>query len=128
MIGPAAGCVVAVLLSGHAAWALEPEPHERAYELNREGMVAMSEARFEDAIAAFERAARVAGDYAIAGKPFMYTPVFMTGWASEKIGRTREACAAYRDYLRIAVEYPVEPTKADHAKGYVAASCGDDGR
>ncbi len=115
--------IVAALAWATAASAADPIDEDRAYVLNREGMIAMSEARFEDAIAAFQRAAKVAGDYAIAGKPLMYTPVFMTGWASEKIGRTADACRAYREYLRIAVEHPVEPTKVDHAKDYVSTNC-----
>ncbi|MFZ5863241.1 MAG: tetratricopeptide repeat protein [Nitrospirota bacterium] len=115
-------------LAAALAWAATavgagPNDEDRAYALNREGMVAMSEARFEDAIAAFDRAAEVATDYAIIGRPLMYTPVFMSGWGSEKIGRTRQACRAYRDYLRIAVEHPGEPTKVDHAKAFTAANC-----
>ena len=117
--------VVAVLAWAAVASAADPSDEDRAYGLNREGMIAMSEARFEDAIAAFEQAAKLAGDYEVIGKPLMYTPIFMTAWASEKLGRTREACVAYRDYLRIAVEHPVEPTKVDHAKAYVAAKCRD---
>ncbi len=110
------------------AWAAvaagaDPIDEDRAYALNREGMVAMSEARFAEAIEAFDRAADVATDYAVIGRSFMYTPVFMSGWASEKIGRTREACRAYREYRRIAVEHPVEPTKVDHANAFVAANC-----
>ncbi len=104
---------------------MEPETQERAYELNREGMIAMSEARFTDAIAAFERAAALVDDYEILGKPLTYTPVFMAGWASEKIERTPEACKAYRRYLRLAVEHPVEPTKVEHATAYVATNCQD---
>jgi tetratricopeptide (TPR) repeat protein len=107
-----------------AAWA-EPTSSSRdqAYALNREGMIAMSEARFTDAIDAFQRAAELAEDYSIPGKPLMYTPIFMTGWASEKIARTREACDAYRRYLRLAVEHPVEPTKVEHAKAYISTTC-----
>ncbi|MEW6681657.1 MAG: hypothetical protein AB1451_01875 [Nitrospirota bacterium] len=123
------GVVIAAALAWAAvASAADPSDEDRAYALNREGMIAMSEARFEDAIAAFARAAQVADDYAISGKPLMYTPVFMTGWASEKIGRTREACAAYRHYLRLAVEHPVEPTKVDHASAYVSTNCRDANR
>jgi tetratricopeptide (TPR) repeat protein len=114
----------AVLLAWALASRAEDSPvEEQAYEFNRAGMIAMSEARFEEAIEAFERAAKLAADYDISGKPLMYTPVFMTGWGSEKVGRTREACAAYRRYLRIAVEHPVEPTKVDHAKAYVSSNC-----
>ncbi|HET8760511.1 MAG TPA: hypothetical protein VFN94_05560 [Nitrospiria bacterium] len=112
------------------AWATvavgaDPNDHDRAYDLNREGMIAMSEARFTEAIDAFRQAAALATDYSIMGRPLMYTPVFMSAWGAEKIGRTRQACAAYRDYLRIAVEHPVEPTKVDHAKGFIAANCQD---
>ncbi|MFZ5877193.1 MAG: hypothetical protein ACOYXU_12415 [Nitrospirota bacterium] len=120
------GLVVAAFVVWAAvAVAAEARDQDRAYALNREGMVAMSEARFEDAIAAFDHAAELAADYAIMGRPLMYTPVFMSGWGSEKIGRTKHACRAYREYLRIAVEHPVEPTKVDHANAYVAANCGD---
>lgn len=103
--------------------AAEQAVEDRAYELNREGMIAMSEARFEDAIEAFERAAELATDYAIVGRPLMYTPVFMTAWAAEKIDRTSKACAAYRRYVRLAAEHPVEPTKIDHATAYVSTHC-----
>ena len=118
----AVGCLVWSLL-GYARGASQAE--ERAYSLNREGMIAMSEARFDDAIAAFTQAADLVADYGIAGKPLMYTPVFMTAWASEKIDHTREACAAYRRYLQIAVEHPVEPTKVEHANAYVSTNCKD---
>lgn len=115
----------AMLLAGVLAARAEttPSSKDQAYGLNREGMIAMSEARFTDAIDAFHRAAELADDYSIPGKPLMYTPVFMTGWASEKIARTREACAAYRRYLRLAVEHPAEPTKVEHANGYISANC-----
>jgi len=108
-------------LAGHAQGASPDD--ERAYDLNREGMIAMSEARFDDAIAAFGEAASLVSDYGIVGKPLMYTPVFMTARASEKIGHLQEACKAYRRYRRIAVEHPVEPTKSDHANAYVSANC-----
>jgi hypothetical protein len=114
---------VALLAWASVAVGADPNEEERAYGLNREGMIAMSEARFVEAIDAFQRAAELASDYSIMGRPLMYTPVFMSGWASEKIGRTRQACAAYRDYLRIAVEHPVEPTKVEHATGFIATNC-----
>ncbi len=113
----------AALVWATVAWASDPSAEDRAYALNREGMIAMSEARFEDAIAAFDGAAKLATDYTITGRPLMYTPVFMSGWGSEKIGRTEQACRAYRRYLHIAVEHPVEPTKIDHAKAYLTANC-----
>ena len=114
---------MAVALWGIATAAGSASVEDRAYELNREGMIAMSEARFTDAIHAFQGAADLVADYGVLGKPLMYTPVFMTGWAAEKIGRTRDACEAYRRYVRIAQERPIEPTKIDHAKGYIEASC-----
>jgi hypothetical protein len=116
--------IVAALAWAAAASAADPSDEDRAYALNREGMIAMSEARFEDAIAAFDSAAQLAADYTIVGRSLMYTPVFMSGWGSEKIGRTQQACRAYREYLRIAVEHPIEPTKVDHANAYVTANCG----
>lgn len=119
--GALAASLIACLLAGHAGFASPVD--DQAYDLNREGMIAMSEARFEDAIAAFQRAAKLVPDYGISGKPLMYTPIFMTAWGSEKIGRTRDACLSYREYLRIAVEHPVEPTKVDHANAYVSATC-----
>ncbi len=118
------GLVIAAALAWAAvASGADPSDEDRAYTLNREGMIAMSEARFAEAIEAFESAAKLATDYTIIGRSLMYTPVFMSGWGSEKIGRTQQACRAYREYLRIAVEHPVEPTKVDHAKAFVAASC-----
>jgi tetratricopeptide (TPR) repeat protein len=96
---------------------------EQAYALNRDGMIAMSEARFEDAVDAFRRAAAMVPDYGIRGKALMYTPIFMTGWASEKLGDVAAACEAYRRFLAAAPADAVEPAKADHAASYVAAHC-----
>jgi tetratricopeptide (TPR) repeat protein len=116
---------VACLAWAAIAVGADPNDEDRAYAMNREGMVALSEGRFEDAIESFERAAKLSTDYTIIGRPLMYTPVFMSAWGSEKLGRTQQACRAYREYLRIAVEHPVEPTKIDHATAYVADSCRD---
>ncbi len=96
---------------------------ERAYALNRDGMIAMSEARFEDAVDAFRRAAAMVPDYGIRGKALMYTPIFMTGWASEKLGDVAAACEAYRRFLAAAPADAVEPTKADHATSYITGRC-----
>ena len=96
---------------------------EQAYALNRDGMIAMSEARFEDAVDAFRRAAAMVPDYGIRGKALMYTPIFMTGWAFEKLGDVAAACEAYRRFLAAAPADAVEPTKADHAAAYLAAHC-----
>jgi hypothetical protein len=117
--------VAALVVCATIAVAADARDDDRAYALNREGMVAMSEGRFEDAIAAFDGAAKLATDYSIIGRPLMYSPVFMSGWGSEKIGRTNQACRAYREYLRIAVEHPVEPTKVDHANAYISTNCRD---
>jgi tetratricopeptide (TPR) repeat protein len=116
---------VAFLAWATIAGGADPIDEDQAYALNRDGMVALSEGRFEDAIAAFDHAAKLATDYTIIGRPLMYTPIFMSGWGSEKIGRTQQACRAYREYLRIAVEHPVEPTKVDHAKAYISINCAD---
>lgn len=118
------GLVSLMLVAGAAA---EASVTDEAYERNREGMVAMAEARFVDAIEAFEDAAKLVPDYGINGRPLMYTPIFMQGWASEKIGREASACRAYREFLRIAREHPVEPTKVDHATAYVGERCRNGG-
>ena len=97
---------------------------DQAYELNREGMVEMSQAAFEKAIEAFDKAAALAKDYEILGRPLTYTPVFMAAWAGEKIGRVKEACGAYRRFLQIAPPGRVEATKAEHAKEYLKLHCG----
>lgn len=99
------------------------EVDEEAYALNRDGMIAMSEARFDDAIDAFQRAAVLRADYGIVGRPLIYTPLFMTGWASEKIGRTVKACEAYRRFLHFSPLDTAEPTKIDHAASYLASQC-----
>jgi tetratricopeptide (TPR) repeat protein len=96
---------------------------EQAYALNRDGMIAMSEARFEDAVDAFRRAAAMVPDYGIRDKALIYTPIFMTGWASEKLGDVAAACEAYRRFLAAAPADAGEPTKADHAAAYLAAHC-----
>jgi tetratricopeptide (TPR) repeat protein len=96
---------------------------EQAYALNRDGMIAMSEARFEDAVDAFRRAAAMVPDYGIRGKALMYTPIFMTGWAFEKLGDVAAACEAYRRFLAAAPADAVEPTKAAHAKSYITGRC-----
>jgi hypothetical protein len=117
---------IALLAWATVAVGADPSDEDRAYSLNREGMIAMSEARFVEAIDAFQRAAQLSTDYSIMGRPLMYTPVFMSGWGSEKIGRTRQACRAYREYLRIAVEHPIEPSKVDHAKEFISTNCRED--
>lgn len=94
-----------------------------AYEHNRQGMIAMSEAEFEAAIAEFESAAALVKDYQIIGRPLVYTPVFMTAWANEKIGRIPDACRKFKQFLAIAPPETVEATKADHARDYLNQHC-----
>lgn len=106
--------------SGIAAAQTEDE----AYEYNREGMILMSQADFEEAAEAFKNAADLVLDYQIRGRALMYTPVFMTAWAYEKIGRVPDACEQYRRFLRIAPPEAVEETKADHARGFLNGNCG----
>jgi tetratricopeptide (TPR) repeat protein len=127
-IQPVRLCIgMAILLVFIVQWqwadALSPDQKEDAYEYNRQGMIAMSQAEFEDAISEFQKAASLAEDYQILGRPLIYTPVFMTGWANEKIGRTTEACQAFRRYLQIALTAPAEKTKVAHARDYTVRHC-----
>jgi len=96
---------------------------EDAYEHNRQGMIAMSEAEFEKAITEFQSAAALARDYQITGRPLIYTPVFMTAWAHEKLGQIQEACLEFKRFLAIAPPASVEETKADHAGDYLKQHC-----
>ncbi len=96
---------------------------EDAYEHNRQGMVAMSQAEFEEAIAEFQSAAALVGDYQIVGRSLVYTPVFMMAWANEKIGRIPDACREFKRFLEIAPPESVERTKADHAGDYLKQHC-----
>lgn len=128
MTGPASTRLVRLLgitagLLGLWGVVSAAEPDDAAYALNREGMIAMSEARFEEAIEAFQQAAALRDDYAITGRALIYTPSFMTGWALEKIGRTEPACRAYRRFLDLAQTEIAESTKIDHAAGYIDVHC-----
>ncbi|MBI3595671.1 MAG: hypothetical protein HY203_00790 [Nitrospirae bacterium] len=104
-------------------WAMA-QSEEEAYEYNRQGMIAMSEAEFEEAIVNFQKAAALAKDYQIRGRSLIYTPVFMTAWASEKIARGTEACREFQRFLEIAPPDAVEATKAEHARDYLKHHCG----
>ncbi|GEM_PF-1802960 len=101
---------------------LTTKKHE-AYEHNRAGMANMSMARFEEAITEFNQAAALLPDYQIQGRPLIYTPIFMAGWAYEKIGRLNEACHNYRKFLEIAPPEMVEETKAQHAREVLEQCC-----
>jgi tetratricopeptide (TPR) repeat protein len=79
-------------------------------------MVDMSMARFEEAIEEFRKAAVLLPDYQIRGRPLVYTPIFMTAWAYEKLGRQNEACDQYQKFLEISPPEMVEQSKAQHAQ------------
>ena len=111
------------MVVGAGIWAQVPRVADEAYGWNREGMIAMSQARFEDAIRHFLRAAELAGDYQVQGRPLVYTPVFMAAWAYEKIVKRAGACREYRRFLKVALSEKMEPTKAEHARDYLAQYC-----
>jgi len=115
--------VAILLLTAVRSQGAGPPSDEDAYEHNRQGMIAMSKADFEEAIAEFQAAAALARDYQITGRALVYTPVFMTAWANEKIGRTQEACREFRHFLAIAPPGSVEATKAEHAGDYLKQNC-----
>lgn len=115
--------VVIILTFGVQLQGAMSQSEDEAYEYNRQGMIAMSKAEFEAAIAEFQRAAALARDYQIIGRPLVYTPVFMTAWADEKIGRIREACREFKRFLAMAPPESVEETKAEHARDYLKQHC-----
>jgi tetratricopeptide (TPR) repeat protein len=96
---------------------------EQAYAYNRDGMIDMSEARFDEAIEQFQHAADLVPDYGITRRDLRYTPNFMIGWAHEKQGRIEEACRAYRRFLDLAPAQLIEQGKADHANQYFDRHC-----
>lgn len=111
-------------LSGMGS-AQTPSPiEEEAYEHNRVGMIDMSMARFEEAIVEFGKAAALLPDYRIQGRPLIYTPIFMTAWAYEKIGSLGKACEHYLKFLDVAPPGRVEASKALHARE-ILDSCGN---
>jgi tetratricopeptide (TPR) repeat protein len=112
--------ILIVFLFGTGSSTGFSELEEAAYEHNRAGMANMSMARFEEAITEFEKAAALASDYQIRGRSLIYTPIFMTAWAYEKLGRLHEACKYYREFLTVAPTEMVEETKADHARAFLA--------
>lgn len=112
-----------VLLSSTPAAQRADGVVEQAYQYNREGMIAMSKARFEDAVEHFQKAAALVPDYGITRRGLRYTPNFMTAWAYEKLGRSEEACRYFRHFLDLAPGEWLEAEKADHANGFLARHC-----
>lgn len=96
---------------------------EQAYAYNRDGLVAMSKARFVEAIELFDHAARMAPDYHIMNRKLSYTPTFMAAWAYEKIGRKTKACEYFRRFLDTAPADLIEADKAAHAREYLSQFC-----
>ncbi|MEW6325234.1 MAG: tetratricopeptide repeat protein [Nitrospirota bacterium] len=96
---------------------------EEAYARNRDGMIAMSKARFDEAIEHFQQAADLVPDYGITRRGLLYTPNFMTGWAYEKLGRSEEACRYFRRFLETAPVQRLEADKADHATEFMQRHC-----
>lgn len=98
---------------------------DEARDLNRDGMVEMSQAQFESAADKFLAAAQRVPDYGLSGGELRYTPTFMAAWAYEKIGRRSLACRYFSEFLRIASETSDEPTKLNHARDYLRQFCPD---
>ena len=103
-------------LSGLCSAQSSSSVQDQAYEYNRAGMMDMSMARFEEAIEEFRKAAALLPDYQIRGRSLVYTPIFMTAWAYEKIGRQNEACDQYQKFLESSPPEMVEESKAQHAR------------
>jgi tetratricopeptide (TPR) repeat protein len=95
------------------------DQEREAYQFNRTGMIDMSMALFEKAIAEFKKASHLARDYQIRNQSLMYTPTFMTAWAYEKTGHVQEACRYFREFLQIAPGKYIEKTKKQHANEYL---------
>jgi hypothetical protein len=85
-------------------------------------MIEMSEAKFEEAIAHFQQAIEYKSDYQIAGRPLLYTPIFMTSWAYEKLGNSTKACESFRLFIKRSGPL-AEPTKKEHAERFIKNYC-----
>lgn len=92
---------------------------ERAYEHNRKGMINMSKALFDEAIVEYRKASNLVPDYKIRNQSLIYTPLFMTAWAYEKIGEIFMACLHYKQFLKITSVGFIEETKKSHAREYI---------
>lgn len=107
--------------SGRAAEG--PTVAEEAYAHNRDGMIAMSKARLEDAIDEFQKAAALVPDYGIIRRGLRYTPNFMTAWAYEKLGLHNEACRYFQRFLELAPVQSMEEEKTEHAHLFLDHHC-----
>jgi tetratricopeptide (TPR) repeat protein len=118
-----AGLLAGAAIKTPAVLSNDAQLAERAFAYNREGMIDMSEARFDEAIELFQQAAQLVPDYGITRRELRYTPNFMIGWAHEKQGRIEEACRAFRHFLDLAPPALIEQGKADHAGQYLDQHC-----
>lgn len=123
LLGLSLGLFLVVVVSFVTCGLVWAGPEDTAYQHNREGMIAMGMARFDEAIRSFLKASALVEDYQIRGKKLEYTPVFHTGWARQKIGLTREACGAFERFLSIVPKEDTDGTKIDHAQGYIRENC-----
>ncbi|MBI3594738.1 MAG: hypothetical protein HY200_07245 [Nitrospirae bacterium] len=85
-------------------------------------MIDMSEAKFEEAIVLFRQASELRSDYEITGRPLLYTPLFMTAWAYEKIGNSRKACEFFHLFASRSGKL-AELTKKEHADRFIKNYC-----
>ncbi len=112
-----------ILLSGCTGICVSVNPlsprEEKAYEHNRKGMINMSKAFFDEAIVEYKKAYGLVYDYQIRNQSLIYTPIFMTAWAYEKIGEVLTACQYYKQFLKVASDKFIEKTKASHAREYI---------
>ena len=92
---------------------------EKAYEHNRKGMINMSKALFDEAIVEYKKAYGLVHDYQIRNQSLIYTPIFMTAWAYEKIGEILAACHHYKQFLKVASDEFIEENKEAHAREYI---------
>lgn len=112
-----------LLVFGCATPGPAPEPldsmEKEAYEYNRKGMIKMSMALFDEAVVEFQKASSLLTDYEIRDRSLVYSPLFMTGWAHEKMGHETEACRFFGRFLSSSPPEWIERSKADHAESYL---------
>ena len=61
-------------------------------------------------------------DYAITGRALIYTPIFMSGWAYEKMGVRLKACQAFSRFVEVA-QKEAEATKREHVDQFLKDYC-----